>query len=249
MDKFDGIDVRLKDKCDESRATQIEARIKELEDRVSTSEHGAGHRIATLEASVAHLEGKLEQLGKDKHVTGDTVDVRRVVEEEVAKSFEELEEEKDIENRKCNIILYRVPEVRSDDTATRSDKDRAYVMDLLDSVFGIKCQHSDIVKLYRLGRWSEDESTIRPLLVGFSHILPKTTVMNNLRQLRQADQRFKTVSISNDLTPKPREEIKKLVADAKRDHAANSSEDEGNFRFLVVGQGQRKRVIKVRKQN
>ena len=128
-------------------------------------------------------------------------------------------------------------------------KDRAYVMDLLDSVFGIKCQHSDIVKLYRLGRWSEDESTIRPLLVGFSHILPKTTVMNNLRQLKQADQRFKTVSISNDLTPKQREEIKKLVADAKRDHAANSSEDEGNFRFLVVGQGQRKRVIKVRKQN
>jgi len=60
---------------------------------------------------------------------------------------------------------------------------------------------------------------------------------------------FPFVSISNDLTPKQRDEIKKMLEDAKKEHAENSSEDEGNFRFLVVGHGHRKRVIKVRKQN
>jgi len=45
------------------------------------------------------------------------------------------------------------------------------------------------------------------------------------------------VSISNNLTPKQRDEIKKMLADAKKEHAENSSEDEGNFWFLVVGHG------------
>jgi len=175
--------------------------------------------------------------------------VRRVVEEQVAKSLEELEEEKDVESRKANIILYRVPEDRTDNVATRNDKDKAYVKDLLDSVFDIKCQPGDIVKMYRLGRWTGDGSVPRPLLVGFSQVEMKSSVMGALRQLKEADDRFKNVSISNDLTPKQRDEIKKMLADAKKEHAENSSEDEGNFRFLVVGHGHRKRVIKVRKQN
>jgi len=38
-------------------------------------------------------------------------------------------------------------------------------------------------------------------------------------------------------------------ANAKKDHVDNSEEDPENFRFLVVGYGQKRRVIKVRKQN
>ena len=129
----------------------------------------------------------------------------------------------------------------------RNNKDKAFVIDLLDHVFDIKCYQGDVAKLYRLGKWSTDGSVARPLLVGFSQIDIKSRVMSNLRQLKEAEERFKGVSISNHLTPKQREEIKKLIADAKKDHSENSTEDEENFRFLVVGQGHRKRVIKVRK--
>ena len=224
-------------------------RIKELEDRFAAYEQGLNHKIMTLEAGVALHEDRLEQLDKDKdkQPTTDTMEVRRVVVEQVAKSFEELEEEKDVEGRKTNIILYRVPEDRTDDFTTRNNKDKAFVTDLLDCVFDTKCQQGDIAKLYRLGRWSPDGSVARPLLVGFSQIDMKIKVMSNLRLLKEADQRFKGVNISNDLTPKQREEIKKLVADAKKEHLENSTEDEENFRFLVVGQGHRKRVTKVRK--
>lgn len=202
----------------------------------------------TLEASVALHEEKLEQLERVEQPAGDTLAVRRVVEEQVAKSLEELKEEKDVESRKGNIILYRVPENRNDDIASRNENDRVFVTDLLNSVFDIKCQQSDIGKIYRLGRWSGDSSVPRPLLVGFKQVEMKSSIMSSLKQLREADHRFRSVSISSDLTPKQREEIKKLLADARKEHADNSTEDEGNFRFLVVGHGQRRRVIKVRKQ-
>jgi len=204
--------------------------------------------MMTLEASVALHEEKLEQLERVEQPAGDTLAVRRVVEEQVAKSLEELKEEKDVESRKGNIILYRVPENRNDDIASRNENDRVFVTDLLNSVFDIKCQQSDIGKIYRLGRWSGDSSVPRPLLVGFKQVEMKSSIMSSLKQLREADHRFRSVSISNDLTPKQREEIKKLLADARKEHADNSTEDEGNFRFLVVGHGQRRRVIKVRKQ-
>ena len=71
--------------------------------------------------------------------------------------------------------------------------------------------------------------------------------MSNLQQLKEADQRFKRVSMSNDLTPKQTEEIKKLAETVKKEHSENSTEDEENFRFLAVSQGHRKRVINVRK--
>ena len=38
-----------------------------------------------------------------------------------------------------------------------------------------------------------------------------------------------------------------MIAVAKQDHESNDSESVENFRFLVVGQGPKKRVIKIRK--
>jgi len=38
-----------------------------------------------------------------------------------------------------------------------------------------------------------------------------------------------------------------MIAEAKHQHTANCTEQVENFRFLVVGQGQRKKVIKIKK--
>jgi len=193
MDKFDSVDDRLRDKCDISRAAQAEARIKELEDRVNAQERTLDQRYMTVEAMVALQADRIDQMDKDKQPMSDTCEVQRVVEEQVAKSFEEIEEEKEIDNRKCNIILYRVPGDRTEDVASRNDKDKSFVKDLLESAFDIKCQHGDIVKMYRLGRWSQDTSVARPLLVGLSLVETKTKVMSNLRQLKEADMRSRSM--------------------------------------------------------
>jgi len=41
---------------------------------------------------------------------------------------------------------------------------------------------------------------------------------------------------------------KRLVEDAKQEHTANSSDNVENYRFLVVGRGQRKKVIKIKRK-
>ena len=56
----------------------------------------------------------------------------------------------------------------------------------------------------------------RPLLVGLSQMESKTMVMSNLRCLKDADDRFREIGISNDLTPKQRSAIKTMIADAKK---------------------------------
>ena len=73
--------------------------------------------------------------------------------------------------------------------------------------------------------------------------------MKNVRKLREAESRFSSVGISHDLTPKQRQETKFMTADAKKEHVENNSDDAENYRFIVLGQGSRKKVIKVRKQN
>jgi len=40
-----------------------------------------------------------------------------------------------------------------------------------------------------------------------------------------------------------------MIADAKKEHVENNSDDAENYRFIVVGQSSRKKMIKVRKQN
>ena len=69
-------------------------------------------------------------------------------------------EEKDIENRKKNIILYRVPEKRSDSVTERRESDLMFVKDLLDGVFDIQLEDDGVEKMFRLGRWAEDRARL-----------------------------------------------------------------------------------------
>ena len=64
--------------------------------------------------------------------------------------------------------------------------------------------------------------------------------MANLRNLRQPIDKFKGVSISHDLHPREREEIKLMIAKAKQEHTDNGGDVVENYKFLVVGKGQRR---------
>ena len=62
-------------------------------------------------------------------------------------------EERDMENRKRNIIIYLVPEKKTDNVSDRKTSHGEFVRDLLDAVFNIKLDDRDIDKMYRLGQW------------------------------------------------------------------------------------------------
>jgi len=88
----------------------------------------------------------------------------------------------------------------------------------------------------------------RPLLVEFSEQESKEQVMSRLKYLRDAELPFKGISVAHDMSPWQREEIKRLVEQAKHEHASASTEPVENFWFRVVGKGAKMRVMKVKKK-
>ena len=57
------------------------------------------------------------------------------------------------------------------------------------------------------------------------------------------------MSIAHDLHPKEREENRRMVEEAKREHEINNGESAENYRFQVVGRGQRKKVIVIKRKS
>lgn len=72
--------------------------------------------------------------------------------------------------------------------------------------------------------------------------------MSNLRNLKQPVAcRFKGISIAHDLHPTERNEIKRMVEAAKQEHTDDGVDSVENYRFVVVGRGLRRKVIKIKK--
>ena len=59
--------------------------------------------------------------------------------------------------------------------------------------------------------------------------------MSNLVKLRAPIEKFRGVGISPDLHPKEREEIKRMVEEAKQARIATESDEVENYRFIVIG--------------
>ena len=79
----------------------------------------------------------------------------------------------------------------------------------------------DIERMYRLGR-KEDGKT-RPLLVQFKDEAKKMAVFSHVKELKAATAHFKGVSVTHDLTPIQREQVKKVNQEAKFRLAAEQS--------------------------
>jgi len=216
------------------RTRQFEERFWSLDKELEAKFNSVENQLKTNLVTVATEK---EQAVSDEMI-------KFVVQEEMKKI---TEEDQDVESRRRNIIIYRAPEKKIDSVSDRKASDLAYVKDLLDGVFSIELQEQDIEKMYRLGRFSEDKA--HPLLVAFKSYEQKDQIMANLWKLKQPIEKFRGISISHDLHPKEREERKRLLAEAKQEHEANESDQLENYKFLVVGRGQRRRVIKLKRSS
>jgi len=238
--RYEDIEKRLDSKCSVHDASKLDARIQHLEEQLSK-------RDSDMQSKLSSLQDQLMMTSEGSNLEKEQV----VSDAEMIKCVDELnrktEEEQDAERRKRNIILYRVPEKNTESATDRKTSDTVFVKDILDCVFNIKVGDHDIDKMYRLGRWSGD--TTRPLLVAFKSEEMKEEVMANLRNLKYTADKFRGIGVSHDLPPKEREEIKSMIQEAKREHIENCSEGETveNYRFLVVGKGLKKRVLKIKK--
>jgi len=145
-------------------------------------------RFETLEKKLEEMSSKVENM---KSVAEpDNVDkVRDAIKAE-------LQEERELENRKYNVLLHSVPEPTGDsvDIRNRSDYDSADT--ILNATLSCNVELFDI---QRLGRQFNGRNKPRPIRFTVRNFEDKRRVLDSARMLRNHEQ-FSHVYITPDLT-------------------------------------------------
>ena len=225
MERFDGLEEKLKSKASTDTVDKLEVRLKQVEDKMILLSSGENKDPNPC-------------WGDEKE---EVVMVKAV---EMALS-KQVQEDKNINSRRNNVILYRVPELDDKNYDVRLRHDRGFLNELCSKAFHVELEDDDVGNMFRLGKKQEGE-TARPLLVSFNGDEKKLSIMNNLQKLKFADDRFRFVGIAHDLTVKQRDDAKRLVDDAKKiqDDSGETSE---NYKFFVVDHFTKPRVIRLKK--
>ena len=140
VEKYDSIEQRLADKCDVGEVVKLESNMRDLEKKVVNGSQDINLRVQALELKVQTAEtagpegGNTAEACHDNGVSDEEL-IKFVVQKELQKK---IVVEKDLESRKKNIIIYRVPEKKTEVVAERRQNDLVFVTDLLDGVFDMK---------------------------------------------------------------------------------------------------------------
>ena len=153
-------------------------------------------------------------------------------------------EQDDIETRRCNIILYRVPESDEVLAEDRRRHDIRVCEQFLFS-FHVGVDSDDIRKVMRLGRRSDDSTSPRPILVQLGSRHMKNLVMESLYKIKSMEAKFKNFIVAHDMTRKQREECKVLVAEAKE----KTENESGDCVYKVRGPPGQLRIVRMRRMN
>ena len=179
-----------------------------------------------------------QQVTESLEVSDDLHDVKNSIEQ----TKEQAAEQRDKENRRNNIILYRVPESDKTRAEERNKADVAFCLQLFNS-----CLHTndDLINVFRLD-CNQDPDTPRPVMIQFASYTYKNLIMESLYKLKHAEQKFIGVVIAHDMTRTERDECKRLVAEAKDKEDDDTS---GEFMYRVRGPPGNLSTVKIKKRN
>jgi len=157
LDKLTAVEDKLRSKCDIGIVSQLDSRLKNLEDYAAKQDHDMSNKITLLESKLdRHVKSN------EKEVTEQLDSGSNLQKRVQHKVIKQMTEDKDLENRKKNVIIYRVPEVPADNADDRMNGDTVFLTELLESVFHIKPEDQGIDKMFRLGQYDASNSTPRP---------------------------------------------------------------------------------------
>jgi len=180
-----------------------------------------------------HVDKKIESVSGEMHEVQKTIIEAKL----------QIEEEKDKEKRKSNVVIYRLGESKATSVESRKKDDTDLCLSLFNEVLEIDCTKEVINNVVRLGKKEQDQD--RPLLVCFAEHTVKNAVMESLKKLSKADDRFRSISVTHDMTLKERNERKVLVTEAKN---SQNQELSGEWIFRVRGNPGNMKVVKLRKR-
>jgi len=120
VNRCDDFEKRLESKSSVEAVSMLDDRIKGLEDRLTQFSKSTEEKFVELEKELQHNneEGDKQNEISDKDL------IKHVVQEEVNRK---TAEERNMENRKRNIIVYGVPEKKTDNVSDRKTSDGEFV--------------------------------------------------------------------------------------------------------------------------
>jgi hypothetical protein len=208
--------------------TIIETKLAEFE--TNQIDKSKGQEPSWADIVGKHVDSKMEKVSEN------LIEVQKVLDETKTQALEE----KDKQIRSNNIIIYRIPE-GDEPREERTKMDKSFCTELIADVLEIDLHDGDIVKMFRLGKKGDIP---RPFLVQLRERETKNKIMESLSKLRQADDKFKNISITHDMTKKERTECKLLVEEAKK----KQDQDQGEWIYRVRGLPGLMKIIKLAKK-
>ena len=213
----------------EASSARLEAAIKQVEIRLSNVEGRmdmADERAKVVDVRVEKVEMVAEQAMRA--VEGVKVDVTRIV----------LEEMREREEKKLNIILHNVGESEKGEEMW----DRNSFDNIMKAMNTNICYKDCATFSRRLG--AGDRNKARPLLVGLKKEDYKQEILGCSKRLDRTQ--FSDVSIVPDLTKQQREADNELRKEADRRNREELSEDDKskNLKWVAVGKKGLRRLSK-----
>ncbi|ESO03904.1 hypothetical protein HELRODRAFT_172932 [Helobdella robusta] len=132
-----------------------------------------------------------------------------------------------IKEREQNLVHFRLAE---------GDDDKEHVMRIFNHLTRSEVAEKAVVKVTRLG---EKIKLNRPLLISLDGVESKNFIMDNVSRMKSLDDVLKGVWLSHDLSNDQRDELKKLINDAKMQESVG-----GDFLFRVRGPPGRGKIVK-----
>ncbi len=227
------VQKELEKKADKEELQKLEQRVTTLEEKTNKEDmEGIKDKVQALEGKINSTRGNTNDFENPQPGTsfgsGNTMDV--------------IKEMKDQEDRKRNIIFWNIPEPKAKDMNEKIKHDKEEVKEIT-KICNATIKKDDMVKVKRLGKKSEDKP--RPLLIEVSSDDKKAALFKNLSKLQDAPDKYRSVSVRNDLTKRQREQEKNLREEAKK----KEEEASGEAQFKVRGPPWDRKIVKLPTKN
>lgn len=258
-DKISNLEVRfnekialLSDTITEKLKTELPQQLSEnlvnlentMNSKIETCNNDLGGRIdKCLGAIPTEFNRTWSSLfsGNEKKKTESSVkpptNFRALLQDEMQK---QKQEEIDRDQRTNNIVIYRITESQKSVPEERKNDDLTFFKSLCSAI-GVG--EKKVKNIIRLGP-KKNENVPRPVKVMLENIDDKSEIMKNLAKLKNAEERFKKVSVSHDLTDDQMKVLKERIEYAGE---LTKNDESGEFLFRVRGPPWNLRIVKVKR--
>ena len=230
--KLDNLEQKIQEKIPENIKSLIENSVEPLQNQINTNTN----MVKTF-AEVLMCDDEFPSVDTEQFRSA-PVKPKTTLSKMITKALDDSDSKKRESLRKNNLVLYKVPEYTDKSPAVRARKENDFVDELLDA---IKTEVRPI-KVYRLGKLDEGATGSRPIKLEFEDHFCQSEVMYNAKNLKDAPDHLKNVSISYDLSKEERETVSEMVKDAK-----NKSKNSTEFVYKVRGPPGKMEIVEIKK--